>query len=188
MSENPNPNGPQVQSAATNGGANSPGGAEASDEQLGEGGVKALRAEREARQQSDAKVAALEAQVAQLMKASEDANAAAEAAKNAALPEWEQKLNALQQQVEAATVAQKAAEAEAATTRRIQLGIDAGLPKPMAELLVGLPDDAVAAKIEELKPFAPTGGGQPNPPQGNPSKARGGSLEAGREMFAATHQ
>lgn len=185
MSENQNPNGPQ--GGATEGGVGGEDGAK-SPEQLGEGGVKALQAEREARKQSDAKVTALETQVAQLVKASEDANAAAEAAKAAALPEWEQKLNTLQQQVEAATAAQKTAEAEAATTRRIQLGIKAGLPEPMAELLVGLPDDAVAAKIEALKPFIPAGGVHPNPQQGQPSQARGGSLSAGRDRYSATHK
>lgn len=103
-------------------------------------------------------------------------------------PEWKQKFSDLESQLAAERAARESAEQEAATAKRIQYGIDKGLPKPLAELLVGLPDDQVDAKIGELYPLLGNGGPTPNPQQGNPSKGRGGSLSAGRERYAETHK
>ena len=103
-------------------------------------------------------------------------------------PEWKQQLDDLTAQLAAEREARENAEREASTTKRIQVGIDAGLPKPLAELLVGIPDDQVEAKIAELVPLIGTSGPKPNPQQGNPSKGRGGSIAAGRERYAQTHK
>ena len=102
-------------------------------------------------------------------------------------PEWKQKFEDLEAQLTAERKAREKAEKIAADSARVQHGIDEGLPKAAAELLIGLPDDKVAAKIEELKPLFAPGGPRPNPQQGNPSKGRGGSLSAGRERYAQTH-
>lgn len=103
-------------------------------------------------------------------------------------PEWKQKFTDLETQLAEERKARETAEQAAATATRIQYGIDKGLPKPLAELLVGLPDDKVDAKIAELSPLLGGGGPTPNPQQGNPSQGRGGSLSAGRERYAQTHK
>lgn len=103
-------------------------------------------------------------------------------------PEWKQQLDDLTAQLAAEREARETAEREASTTKRIQVGIDAGLPKPLAELLVGIPDDQVEAKIAELVPLIGGSGPKPNPQQGNPSRGRGGSIAAGRERYAQTHK
>lgn len=102
-------------------------------------------------------------------------------------PEWKQKFEDLETQLTAEREAREKAEKVAADSARVQQGIDEGLPKAAAELLIGLPDDKVAAKIEELKPLFAPSGPRPNPQQGNPSKGRGGTLSAGRERYAQTH-
>ncbi|MDJ0010105.1 hypothetical protein [Gordonia alkanivorans] len=107
---------------------------------------------------------------------------------NAGEPEWKQQLDDLTAQLAAEREARETAEREASTTKRIQVGLDAGLPKPLAELLVGIPDDQVEAKIAELVPLIGGSGPKPNPQQGNPSRGRGGSIAAGRERYAQTHK
>lgn len=103
-------------------------------------------------------------------------------------PEWKQKFTDLETQLAEERKARETAEKAAATATRIQYGIDKGLPKPLAELLVGIPDDKVDAKINELSPLLGSGGPTPNPQQGNPSRGRGGTLSAGRERYAETHK
>lgn len=100
----------------------------------------------------------------------------------------EQKFTDLETQLAEERKARETAEKAAATATRIQYGIDKGLPKPLAELLVGIPDDKVDAKINELSPLLGSGGPTPNPQQGNPSRGRGGTLSAGRERYAETHK
>lgn len=102
-------------------------------------------------------------------------------------PEWQKKFEDLETQLAAEREAREKAEKVAADAARVQHGIDEGLPKAAAELLIGLPADKVAAKIDELKPLFAPGGPTPNPQQGNPSRGHGGSLAAGRERYAQQH-
>lgn len=102
----------------------------------------------------------------------------------------EKQLAAMQAQLDAATAAQKKAEETAQAATLAQLRSDRAsaknLPAVLAKKLVGTTAEEIDAEIDELLPHLGTGGPKPNPQQGNPSQARGGSLSAGRERFAAT--
>lgn len=104
--------------------------------------------------------------------------------------EVEQRIAALQAQIDAATAAQKQAEETAKEATLAKLRSDRastkGLPAVLAKKLVGTNEEEIDAEIDELLPHIGTNGPKPNPQQGNPSQARGGSLSAGRERFAAT--
>ena len=96
-------------------------------------------------------------------------------------PEWKQKFDELHAELAAERETREKAEERAAKAERVQQGVDAGLPKALAELLIGIPDDELDAKIEELKPFIGSGP-KPNPQQGNPSQSRAfGSVDGQAE-------
>ena len=185
MSENPNPNGPQA-GVTPDGGSGGEGGV-TSPEQLGEGGVKALHAEREARKAADTKAATLQKQIDDLNAKLSDAAKA-----NDDRPELEKRLATMQEQIEASAAALKAAEENAAKANLAQLRTDRaaakGLPAPLAKKLTGSTAEELDAEIDELLPLLQPGGVRPNPQQGNPSQARGGSLAAGRERYAAANK
>lgn len=151
------------------------------DDQLGDGGKKALDAERKARSTAEATVKDLQKQL-------DAATAQLNSAKKDGLPEWQQQINDLKAQIdserEARETAEKAAETERVAALRARLGKD--LPEPIAALLTGTTEEEIKAQVEALTPHVAGGGPKPNPQQGNPSQARGGSLAAGRERFAAT--
>lgn len=153
------------------------------DEPLGEGGKKALVAEREARAQADA-------QVKELQKQLEAATAQLTAAKNDGLPEWQQKLDELQQkldgEIQARTKAEEAAQAAMLAQLRTDRAAEKGLPAVLAKKLTGATAEEIDAEIDELLPHLGAPGPKPNPQQGNPSQGRGGTLSAGRERYAAT--
>lgn len=154
------------------------------DDQLGDAGLKALNAERDARKASDKLAADLKKQL-------DAANASLTAAKDAGLPEWQQKFNELQTKLDGALAAQQKAEATAQAATLAQLRTDRattkGLPAVLAKKLVGATVEELDAEIDELLPLLGTPGPQPNPQQGLPSQARGGSLAAGRERYAELH-
>lgn len=103
--------------------------------------------------------------------------------------EVEQKLAAMQEQLDAAAAAQKKAEEDAQKANLAKLRTDRAalkqLPAVLASKLVGTTEEEIDAEIDELLPHLGTTGPKPNPQQGNPSKARGGSLAAGRAMYEA---
>jgi hypothetical protein len=146
------------------------------DEPLGDGGKKALDAEREAR-----KVA--EASAKEFAKKFEDATKELAAVKNDGLPEWQQKLNELQARLDGEVAARQEADKKAAAAERSQYGIDKGLPPALAKKLTGATPEELDAEINELLPHLGAAGPRPNPQQGNPSQGRGGTLDAGRELF-----
>ena len=154
------------------------------DEPLGEGGKKALDAERKARTTAETTVKDLQKQL-------DAANAQLNAAKNDGLPEWQQKFNELQEKLDGALAAQKQAEeaAQAATLAQLRTdrAAEKGLPAALAKKLTGTTAEELDAEIDELLPHLGAPGPKPNPQQGNPSQARGGSLAAGRERYAAAH-
>lgn len=156
----------------------------APDEPLGEGGKKALDAEREARKAADAAVADLKKQL-------DAANAQLAAAKNDGLPEWQQKFNELQEKLDGALAAQQEAEKTAQAATLAQLRTDRatakGLPAALAKKLTGTTAKELDTEIDELLPHLGPPGPRPNPQQGNPSQSRGGSLAAGRERYAAAN-
>lgn len=160
-------------------------GQQTGDEKLGESGMKALKAEREARQAADTKAAELQKQIDALTKAADDAAKA-----NDARPELEKRLEAMQQQIDAATAAQKAAEENAAKATLAQLraerGAEKGLPAPLTKMLRGTTAEEIDAEIDALLPHIKTGP-LPNPQQGTPSQGKGGSITSGRDRYAAAH-
>lgn len=150
------------------------------DEPLGEGGIKALNAEREAR--SAAETAAKE-----LQKQLDAVTQQLSAAKNDGLPEWQQKFNDLQAKLDGEVTARQEAEKKAAAAERTQYGIDKGLPSALAKKLVGATPKELDAEIAELLPHLGTGRPNPNPQQGNPSEGKGGTLDAGRDLYKKQH-
>lgn len=174
MTDNPNPNGPQGDPAP-------------SDEpapDLGEGGKKALTAERDARK-------AAETAVKDLQKQLDEATSKLAAVTTDGLPEWQQQINALKSQLDGEVTARKQAENEAAQAKLSQLRLDRAtaksLPPVLAKKLTGTTAEDIDAEIDELLPLVTSGGPRPNPQQGTPSHGRGGSVSAGRERYAAQH-
>lgn len=149
------------------------------DEPLGEGGIKALNAERDARK-------AAETAASDLQKQLEAANQALAAA-TSDVPEWQQKLNELQTkldgEVAARQEAEKAAQAAATAQLRSDRAAAKGLPLALAKKLTATTADELDTEIDELLPLLGAAGPKPNPQQGNPSQGRGGTLDAGRELF-----
>ncbi|MFV8169835.1 hypothetical protein [Mycolicibacterium peregrinum] len=152
------------------------------DEPLGEGGKKALDAEREARKTAEAQAKDLQRQL-------DAANAQVAAAKKGDQPEWQQRFEELQEtlkgEIEARAKAEEAAQAATLAQLRTDRASDKGLPAVLAKKLTGTTAEEIDAEIDELLPHLGTPGPKPNPQQGNPSQARGGSLAAGRERYAA---
>lgn len=150
------------------------------DEPLGEGGLKALNAERDAR-------AAAEKVATELQNQLNAATEALAAAKSSGQPEWQQKLNELQAkldgEVAARQEAEKAAQAAATAQLRTDRAVAKGLPLALAKKLTATTADELDTEIDELLPLLGAPGPKPNPQQGNPSQGRGGTLDAGRELF-----
>lgn len=101
----------------------------------------------------------------------------------------EKQLAAMQEQLDAAAAAQKTAEEAAQAATLAQLRSDRAsaknLPPVLAKKLTGTTTEELDAEIDELLPHLGTTGPKPNPQQGTPSQSRGGSLAAGRAMYAA---
>lgn len=154
------------------------------DEPLGDGGKKALDAEREARK-------TFESQAKDLQKQLDAATAQLASAKKDGLPEWQQQINDLKAQIdserEAREAAEKAVQEAETTQRRIDLGAAEGIPAVLAKKFTGTTEEEIKAEIAELLPHLGAPGPKPNPQQGNPSQGRGGTLSAGRERYAAAH-
>lgn len=101
----------------------------------------------------------------------------------------EKQLATMQEQLDAATAAQKKAEQDAQDANLAKLRTDRAalkqLPAVLATKLAGTTAEEIDAEIDELLPHLGPAGPKPNPQQANPSKARGGSLAAGRAMYEA---
>ncbi len=114
------------------------------------------------------------------------------AVKNEGLPEWQQRINELQEKFDAAEAARAQADEKADKASKAQLRTDRAaaknLPLAMAKKLSGSTAEEIDAEIDELLPFIGQGGPRPNPQQGTPSEGRGGTLSAGRERYAQTHK
>ena len=156
----------------------------ADNEPLGAPGLKALQEERDARRTAEETARDLQAQLDVI-----NAGAGKQAAADAGGDEegWRQQIAELQSRLDAADAARKAAEATAKTATLAQLRTDRAegkLPAALARKLTGTTAEEIDAEIEELLPFVQSGP-RPNPQQGNPSQARGGSMSAGRERYAA---
>jgi hypothetical protein len=124
---------------------------EAGTEQLGEGGVKALQAEREARKAAEKATAELAAKLKQF----EDAN----------LSELERANKA------AAEAAAELAQLRTENARK-QVALDRGLPVDMIEFLTGDTEEEMAAKADKLLARLSTPGiPKPDPSQGATSQA-----------------
>jgi hypothetical protein len=150
------------------------------DDQLGEGGKRALIAEREANKVLKKQIADIQAKL--------DAAAAPKPADDmaTAIADLQSKLAAeiaarqdADARVEAAELAQKRGDRASAK----------GLPMALAKKLTGATDAEIDAEIDELLPLlAPRGVPRPNPYQGVPSEGSGGTLSAGRERYAQQHK
>lgn len=103
--------------------------------------------------------------------------------------EVEKQLATMQEQLDAATAAQRKAEETAQEATLAKLRSDRAaekkLPAVLAKKLVGTTEEEIDAEIDELLPHLGTGGPKPNPQQGNPSQSRGGTLASGRAMYEA---
>jgi hypothetical protein len=185
MSKSPDPAVPPVDPVAPPvdppaGGPPAPAAAE--DKPLGAGGIKALQAERDAREAAEKRAKELQAQI--------DAGAVN--------PQLQQQLTELQARLDAEITARTAAEevAKAATLAKLRTdrcvtnGVPAEAAKKLAATLTGETAEAIDAELTEWLPHLKVGPGVPlpNPQQGVPSGSRGGSLSAGRERFAQSRK
>jgi hypothetical protein len=141
----------------------------AAEETLNEGGVKALRAERDARKAADARVKDLEAQVAALTVSLDETKTAGTAAAEQA----------------AATVAElqaKLARAEVIHTMRV--------PDALADFLQGSTAEELTASAEKLLAAipapAPASDAQPAPLAMRPDPSQGGTPEPATTTDALT--
>lgn len=141
----------------------------AAEETLNEGGVKALRAEREARKAADARVKDLEAQVAALTVSLDEAKTAGAAAADQA----------------SATVAElqtKLARAEVIHTMRV--------PDALADFLQGSTAEELTASAEKLLAAipapAPASDAAPAPLAMRPDPSQGGTPEPATATDALT--
>lgn len=147
------------------------------DAPLGAGGIKALQAERDAREAAEKKAKELQSQL------------------DAANPQWQQQITEMQARLDAEITARTEAEAAAKAATLAQLrtdrcvvkGLSADAAKKLAASLTGETEESIDAEVDEWLPHLKVGPGvpapRPNPQQGNPSGSRGGSLSAGRERF-----
>lgn len=135
------------------------------DEPLGDGGKKALQAERDARKAADQKVKDLEKQI-------EDSNKSAE-----------------QRVVDDL----KTAQAELATAKtqalKYEVAAEAGLDLKLAARLTGTTREELVADATALKELvgATPNTPQPDPNQGGGSNAPAKGVNAGRDLFADQH-
>lgn len=91
------------------------------------------------------------------------------------------RIAALEQQLEDEKTARTAAEVAALRSR-----LGAGLPTEVIELLTGTTEDDIKAQVAKLAPLM-TKTPAPNPQQGNPPGATGGSVDAGRDRYKQSY-
>lgn len=149
--------------------------AKAADEKLGEGGIKALKAEREAREAAEKRAAEAEAKV----KASEDA-----------------KLSDIERANQKAAEAEERAKKLEATNARLSALATHPVPEKYQHLVTGTDEAsflASAKSVSELAALAegkaqkldPIPGSGSRSGDGNPA---GGSIASGRELYAQKHK
>ncbi|NKT61185.1 hypothetical protein GS885_24640 [Rhodococcus hoagii] len=154
----------------------------ADNEPLGTPGLKALQEEREARRTAEEAARNLQAQLDAI-----NSGAGKQAATDGDEEGWRQQIAELQARLDAADAARKAAEATAKTATLAQLRTDRAegkLPAALARKLTAPRRKRSTPRSTKLLPFVQSRP-RPNPQQGNPSQARGGSMSAGRERYAA---
>lgn len=123
----------------------------ATDEKLGEAGIKALTAEREARKQAEDQLKALKQQI-------EDADKTAE-----------------QKAAEALAAAQKAATESAARALRYEVAAAKGLDLKLAPRLTGSTQEELEADADTLKELLAAA--NPKAPKPDPSAGAGGDVK-----------
>ena len=137
--------------------------APAAEETLNEGGVKALRAEREARKAADARVKDLEAQIAALTVSLDEAKTAATTA---------------------------AEQASTQVTARLQVIHDKAVPDALADFLQGNTAEELTASAEKLLAAipapAPASDAAPAPLAMRPDPSQGGTPEPATTVDALT--
>lgn len=110
------------------------------------------------------------------------------AVKNEGLPEWQQRINQLQEQFDAEKAAREQAsqEAQAAETARLRMerATAKGLPTPLVGKLTGTTAEELDAEIDEIIPLlTPEGPRRPTP---DPLLGRGGTPKPSTaEQFSA---
>ena len=118
------------------------------DDKLGDGGKRALQAERDARKQAERALADLQKQV-------EDANKTAE-----------------QKAAEALAEAQKASEMNAAKALRYEVAAAKGIDLKLASRLTGSTKEELEADADSLKALLAPTGPKPDPSQGHGSNPK----------------
>lgn len=157
------------------------------DQPLGEGGIKALNAERDARKAAEDSARDLQKQLDALNKQL--------AAKDSGAPEWEQKFNALQDKLDGEITARQKAEQDAATARLEQLRSDRatatdGFPRSLAKKLTGTTADEIDAEIKEIMADLGPRRPEPNGHQGHTrdgGDAQPSTVAAGAELYSKLH-
>lgn len=142
-------------------------------EQLGEGGIKALKAERDARAEAEKRATALEAQIKQLKSGHEQQQTA-----------WQ---TALDDAKAATAELEKSLTDARSESTRFRVGVAKGLPSDLIDLLKGDDVEALEAHADVLAKYAPSGTTsiKPDPSQG----ARGtAGTQSVADQFAAAVQ
>jgi len=149
--------------------------AKAADEKLGEGGIKALKAEREAREAAEKRAADAEAKI----KAAEDA-----------------KLSDIERANQKAAEAEERARNLEKTNARLTALATHPVPAEYQDLVTGTDEAsylASAKKISELYAKAEGKAPKPDPVPGSghragDNNAAGGSIAAGRDLYASRNK
>lgn len=158
-------------------------------DQLGEGGKKALDAERAANKDLRAQLKAANDKLAAATPTAAPATATPDSGLSAQLAELQSKLDG---EIAARKQAEQAAQAATLAQLRSDRAVAKGLPAALAKKLTGTTAADLDTEIDELLPLLATGGGvRPNPQQGNPSQAKqggraSGNAEADRRFGAKT--
>lgn len=148
---------------------------------LGEGGKRALDAERDARQAADRRANELQRELDALKQAKADDGK----------PEWEQRFNELQRNFEAEKTAREAAEANAEAARLEQRRSALadkrdGFPAGMKGRIGGTTDEEINADIEDIMASIGPRRPEPNGNQGgtrNGGDAQPSTVAAGAELY-----
>lgn len=133
---------------------------------LGEGGIKALKAERDARAEAEKRASALESEIAKIKSGHEQQQTV-----------WQTELE--EAKAATATLEQSltAAQSESA---RFRVGVTKGLPSDLIELLKGDDEAALEAHADILARYVPSGTTpsiKPDPSQGARGTAGSQSVE-----------
>lgn len=140
-------------------------------DQLGEGGIKALKAERDARAEAEKRATALEAEFARFKAGHEQQQSA-----------WQSQLD----EAKAATAdLEKSLTDARSESTRFRVGVAKGLPSDLIDLLKGDDEAALEEHADVLAKYAPSGNTsiKPDPSQG--ARGTAGSQSVADQFAAA---